>query len=107
MGGGGLTAEFLILVGKHKGLWNDVEVLQSVSLLHSLDVFVEAVFARQFVRPGNEQNVRHKRADDVRQRDPSGNSADPNRTHCTGSDPTSVALLPGKVVDLLEVLKVA
>lgn len=52
-----------------------MEVLQSVSLLHSLDVFVEAVFARQFVRPGNEQNVRHERAFkarlEVRQRGPS------------------------------------
>lgn len=65
-----------------------MEVLQSVSLLHSLDVFVEAVFARQFVRPGNEQKVRHQRA-------------------FKAIIPTSVAPLPGKVVDLLEVLKVA
>lgn len=45
----GLTAEFLVLKGKHKSLWNDVEVLKSVSLLHSLDILVEAVFACQFV----------------------------------------------------------
>lgn len=95
--GGGLTAEFLVLVGKHKSLWNDVEVLQSVSLLHSLDVFVQAVFARQFVRPGREQKVRHKGA----------SKGAPIQTGRTGSDPTSVARLPGKVVDLLEVLKVA
>lgn len=51
----GLTAEFLVLIGKHKSLWNDVEVLKSMSLLHSLDVLVETVFACQFVWPGNEQ----------------------------------------------------
>lgn len=45
----GLTAELLVLIGKHKGLGNDVEVRQSVSLLQSLDILVEAVFACQFV----------------------------------------------------------
>lgn len=50
-----LTAEFLVLRGKHESLWDDVEVFEAVRLLHSLDVFVQAIFPRQFVRPGNEQ----------------------------------------------------
>lgn len=30
-----------------------MEVFEAVSLLHSLDVFIETVFSRQFVGPGN------------------------------------------------------
>lgn len=63
-----------------------MEVLESVSLLHSLDVLVEAVFARQLVRPGTQQ----REAVFL----PSATSAD-------------APVLPGEVVDLLEVLEVA
>jgi len=41
-----LTAELLVLRGKHEGLRNDMEVFEAVGLLHSLDVFIETVFAR-------------------------------------------------------------
>lgn len=44
-----LTAEFLILRGKHKGLRNNMEVFEAMSLLHPLDIFIETVFARQFI----------------------------------------------------------
>lgn len=47
-----LTAEFWVLGGKNKSLRDDVEVFEAVGLLHPLDVFIQAVFARQFVRPG-------------------------------------------------------
>lgn len=43
--GEGLTAEFLALRGKHKGLRNYMEVFEAISLLHPLDVFIEMVFA--------------------------------------------------------------
>lgn len=52
-----LTAEFLVLGGKHKGLRNNVEVFEAVSLLHPLDVLIQTVFARQFIRPVNEQDL--------------------------------------------------
>lgn len=55
-----LTAEFLVLRGKHKGLRNNMEVFEAMSLLHSLDVFIQAVFACQFIWPGNEQSFRFK-----------------------------------------------
>lgn len=48
-GGRCLTAEFLVLRGEDKSLRNDVEVFEAVGLLHSLDVFIETVFARQFI----------------------------------------------------------
>lgn len=48
-----LTAELLVLRGKHKGLGNNVEVFEAISLLHPLDVFIETVFSGQFIRPGN------------------------------------------------------
>lgn len=47
-----LTAEFLVLCRKHKGLGYDVEVFKAVGLLHPLDVFVEPVFPCELVRPG-------------------------------------------------------
>lgn len=55
-----LTAEFLVLRGKHKGLRNDMEVFEAVSLLHSLDVFIETVFSRQFIWPGNKHSSQFK-----------------------------------------------
>ena len=51
---GKLTAEVLVFRRKHKGLRNNVEVFKAVSLLHSLDVFVQAIFARQFIWPGKQ-----------------------------------------------------
>ena len=38
-----------------------MEVFEAVSLLHSLDVFIQAVFARQFIRPGIEQKLGFKK----------------------------------------------
>lgn len=35
-----------------------MEVFEAVGLLHSLDVFIQAIFARQFIRPGIEQSHR-------------------------------------------------
>lgn len=43
-----------------------MEVFEAVSLLHSLDVFIQTVFARQFVRPGNEQSLRFKNAPETK-----------------------------------------
>lgn len=50
-----LTAEFLVLGRKHKGLGYDVEVLKAMGLLHPLDVFVEPVFPCELVRPGKQR----------------------------------------------------
>ena len=47
--GNELTAELLVLGGKHKRLRDDVEVFEAVSLLHPLDVFIQSVFASQFI----------------------------------------------------------
>lgn len=53
-----LTAEFVVFRWKHERLRNNVEVFEAVGLLHSLDVFVQTIFARQFVRPGVDMHTR-------------------------------------------------
>ena len=61
-GDGTLTAEFLELRGEHEGLRDDVEVFEAVHLLHPLDVFVQPVFAGQFVRSGTKEGGRREAA---------------------------------------------
>ena len=56
--GAALTAEGLVLGGQHKGLRDDVEVLEAVRLLHALDVLVQAVLARQLVGPETQPGPR-------------------------------------------------
>lgn len=51
-----LTAELLVLRGEHKSLGDDVKVFDAVHLLHPLDVFVQAILPRQFVRPEKEKS---------------------------------------------------
>lgn len=47
-----LTAEVLVLGREQEGVRHDVEALETVKLLHALDVLIQPVFAGQFVGPG-------------------------------------------------------